>query len=109
MHLGGGRPSGAGGSPRGARTVSLLMEVAFWIAVALVLYAYAGYPAALALVALVRRQPVIRAPITPRVTFITTAYNEEARIAAKRANTLGQVYPADRLEIIVASDCSSDG
>jgi glycosyltransferase involved in cell wall biosynthesis len=85
------------------------MEVFFWIAVALVLYAYAGYPCVLALVARVRRQPVIRAPITPRVTFIITAYNEEARIAAKLDNTLSQLYPADRLEIIVASDCSSDG
>ena len=85
------------------------MEAAFWIAIALVLYAYAGYPAVLALVALGRRQRVIRAPITPRVTFIITAYNEEARIAAKLDNTLGQRYPADRLEIIVASDCSSDG
>ena len=85
------------------------MEVGFWAAVALALYAYAGYPCALLLLGLIRRQPVVRAPITPRVTFIITAYNEEARIAAKLANTLSQRYPADRLDIIVASDCSTDG
>jgi glycosyltransferase involved in cell wall biosynthesis len=52
---------------------------------------------------------VIRAPIAPRVTFIITAYNEESRIAAKLENTFRQRYPADRLEILVASDCSTDG
>jgi glycosyltransferase involved in cell wall biosynthesis len=85
------------------------MDVAFWTAVALVLYAYAGYPCALALLGLVRRLPAVRAPITPRVTVIITAYNEEAGIGAKLANTLGQRYPADRLDIVVASDCSTDG
>jgi glycosyltransferase involved in cell wall biosynthesis len=85
------------------------MDVAFWTAVALVLYAYAGYPCALALIGLVRRWPVLRAPITPHVTFIITAYNEEGRIAAKLANTLRQRYPGGRLEIIVASDASTDG
>ncbi len=85
------------------------MEIVFWLSVGLVLYAYAGYPCVLGLVALVRRQPVIRTPITPRVTFIITAYNEESRIASKLDNTLRQDYPADRMEILVASDCSSDG
>ena len=47
--------------------------------------------------------------ITPRVSFIITAHNEEARIAEKIENTLRQDYPAEALEIIVASDCSTDG
>lgn len=47
--------------------------------------------------------------ITPRVSFIIAAHNEERRIAEKIENTLGQNYPADRIEIIVASDCSTDG
>jgi len=43
------------------------------------------------------------------VSFIITAHDEAARIRAKIENTLAQDYPAHALEILVASDCSSDG
>jgi glycosyltransferase involved in cell wall biosynthesis len=46
--------------------------------------------------------------MTPPVSFIITAHNEEARIAQKLENTLRQDYPPDALEVIVASDCSTD-
>ena len=45
----------------------------------------------------------------PSVSYIITAYNEEKRIKEKIENSLGQDYPKEKLEIIVASDCSSDG
>ncbi|MCI0564195.1 MAG: glycosyltransferase family 2 protein, partial [Nitrososphaera sp.] len=47
--------------------------------------------------------------IYPTVSFIITAYNEEARIREKIENTLQQNYPPDRFEIVIASDCSTDG
>ena len=72
------------------------------------LYAYAGYPLALSVVALLRTLPVVKADVNPSVTFIITAYNEEKRIVEKLENTLKLLYPRDRLEILVASDCSSD-
>ncbi|MCC5859839.1 MAG: glycosyltransferase family 2 protein [Ectothiorhodospiraceae bacterium] len=46
--------------------------------------------------------------LLPGVTLIVTAYNEAGRIRKKLENCLEIDYPADRLEIIVASDCSSD-
>jgi len=85
-----------------------MAEIAFWSCVALVVYSYIGYPCALVALALVRRRPVMRQAITPRVSFIITAHNEAARIAPKLENTLSQDYPAEALEIIVASDCSTD-
>jgi cellulose synthase/poly-beta-1,6-N-acetylglucosamine synthase-like glycosyltransferase len=85
-----------------------MIELAFWSFACLVLYAYVGYPCALMAIALVRRRPVIRAAITPRVSFIITAHNEEARIQEKLDNTLAQDYPRDQFQIIVASDCSTD-
>ena len=85
-----------------------MTELAFWCSVLLVLYAYVGYPCALQLVSHFRSRPIRKAAITPPVSFIITAYNEEARIRAKIENTLAQRYPARRLEIIVASDCSAD-
>ena len=79
----------------------------FWSSIALVVYAYAGYPLALVALARVRNRAVARAAITPNVSFIITAYNEERRLREKIDNTLRQIYPG-RLEIIVASDGSTD-
>jgi glycosyltransferase involved in cell wall biosynthesis len=42
------------------------------------------------------------------VSFIIAAHNEEQRIRDKILNALAQDYPAGSLEIIVASDCSTD-
>ncbi len=89
-----------------------LAEIAFWCSVALVLYAYVGYPCALVALSFFRDRPVKKAENggqPPRVSFIITAHNEEARLREKIENTLGQDYPAAALEVIVASDCSTDG
>ena len=69
---------------------------------------YLGYPI---LVYAVRRgfgKQVLRAEMEPTVTVIITAYNEEAVIRTKIENTLMIEYPKDKLEILVASDGSSD-
>ena len=84
------------------------IEILFWTAMGPVLYTLFGYPLlSLALAAIVRRK-VDKQPITPRVTYIIAAYNEEDSIAEKLRQTLDLDYPADRLEIIVASDGSTD-
>ena len=87
----------------------MMAEPAFWCAGVLVVYAYLGYPAALALLSLFRQRPIRRGALTPPVSFIIAAHNEESRIRAKLENTLAQDYAPDALEIIVASDCSTDG
>ena len=85
-----------------------MTELLFWSCVGFAAYAYFGYPVAVALVARLRPRPIRREPITPSVSFIITAHNEQARIESKILNTLAIDYPPDRLEIIVASDCSTD-
>ncbi len=85
-----------------------LLQGLYWTSVLAVLYAYFGYPAVLRALALVRRRPVRRAPVTPPLTLIITAYNEERQIECKLLNTLEQDYPREHLQIIVASDCSTD-
>jgi hypothetical protein len=87
----------------------MMASIVFWASVALVFYAYAGYAGALLVLGRFRDLPVRRANITPLVSFIITAHNEETRLRAKIDNTLGQIYPASRLEIIIASDGSTDG
>lgn len=86
----------------------MMVEFLFWSSVALVMYAYVGYPCALMALSVMRERPVRKGTATPAVSFIITAHNEASRIAEKIENTIGQNYPARRLEIIVASDCSTD-
>jgi poly-beta-1,6-N-acetyl-D-glucosamine synthase len=73
-----------------------------------VAYTYAGYPMVLALVSRLRRVPD-RPDYTPSLTLIIAAYDEEAVIDEKLRNTLALHYPADRLQVIVAADGSTDG
>jgi hypothetical protein len=87
----------------------MLTIALFWGSVLFVVYAYAGYAACLWTLTRVRRRMVDGADVMPTVSFIITAHNEAKRIVAKLENTLAQDYPADRLAIVVASDCSTDG
>lgn len=86
----------------------LALKLIFWLSAAALLYAYVGYPVLVAAAARLRPRPVRRGALEPSVSVIITAYNEERDLAAKLENTLALDYPPDKLEIIVASDCSSD-
>lgn len=85
------------------------IETVFWVSIGFVFYAYAGYPLLLMLIGLVWNRPIKKAPFQPTVSFIITAYNEEKRIREKLLNTLQQDYPRESLDMVVASDCSTDG
>lgn len=85
------------------------MAFLLFLCIFLIFFAYLGYPLSLCLISMLRRREVHKAPITPGVTFIITAFNEEKRIREKLENTLALVYPAELLQIVVASDGSTDG
>ena len=87
---------------------NITAQILFLISVAALLYTYAGYPLLIWIVSRLRPCPVARAPFTPSVSDIITAYNEERDLRAKLENTLALDYPSELLEIIVASDCSTD-
>ena len=84
------------------------MEILFAASVFLILYAYAGYPAVIILLSVFLSKPVKKDNIEPAVSMIIAAYNEEKHIKEKLLNTLSIDYPHDKLEIIVASDGSTD-
>jgi cellulose synthase/poly-beta-1,6-N-acetylglucosamine synthase-like glycosyltransferase len=81
------------------------------VPVALVAYAYALYPLLLAVLG--RARPVVREPDMPRdwpfISITVPAYNEERAIGATIENLLSADYPADRRQILVVSDGSTDG
>lgn len=80
----------------------------FWVSLFIVLYTYAGYPALLAIWAKLSTKTVLKGDAKPFVSLIISVYNEERVIREKLENSLKSNYPADKLEIIVASDSSTD-
>jgi poly-beta-1,6-N-acetyl-D-glucosamine synthase len=80
----------------------------FWAALALLVYVYFGYPLVACLRAKVRRKPLLRSPAEPSVTVVVVAHNEAQRIKRRIENLLSLDYPHDKLEIVIASDGSSD-
>src|SRR4051812_17189336 len=85
------------------------MSVLFWVAAGLLVYTHVGYPLVLWLLARLKRpRPHPYARELPSVSLIVAAYDEEAVIAGKVRNALELDYPRERLELIVASDGSTD-
>src|SRR5215210_8235136 len=89
-------------------SIRLTGEMVFWLSAAALAYTYVGYPLLVALVSSLRPRPVRRGPNTPSVSVIITAYNEERDLRTKLDNTLALDYPKEKMEVIVASDCSTD-
>jgi biofilm PGA synthesis N-glycosyltransferase PgaC len=108
------------------------METVFWLSVAFVAYVYVGYPALLGLamttarlLGLAPRQAVDRRALPaegrrrrhrksldrrqyPGVSVIVAARDEASRLPERIRNLLDSDYPSGRLQIIVASDGSTD-
>jgi cellulose synthase/poly-beta-1,6-N-acetylglucosamine synthase-like glycosyltransferase len=85
-----------------------MMELTFWLSLAALGYTFVGYPALVWWLARVRPRPVRRERIEPPVTVLIAAHNEGDKIAARIENCLALDYRPDRLEIVVASDGSTD-
>jgi cellulose synthase/poly-beta-1,6-N-acetylglucosamine synthase-like glycosyltransferase len=85
------------------------MKWIFWIAAAVIGYAYPGYPLWLWWRSRWSPRPVRRGVVEPHVAAVMVVRNEEAIIAEKIENLLALDYPAEKLEIVVISDGSTDG
>lgn len=83
-------------------------EVILWLLIAGGVYSMCIYPFLMFLMSRVYWKQFVREPITPMFSLVIAAYNEEKAIAAKLENSLALDYPRDRLEIVVASDASTD-
>ncbi|NLD99570.1 MAG: glycosyltransferase family 2 protein [Fibrobacter sp.] len=85
-----------------------MIHAFFWGSLFLIFFSYLGYPVSLGIIRFFRKNELKRKLITPFVSFIITAYNEENKIREKLDNTLQTNYPRELLQIIVASDGSTD-
>ncbi|MEA1927262.1 MAG: glycosyltransferase family 2 protein [Candidatus Auribacterota bacterium] len=82
----------------------------FIIFSAFILYTYLGYPLILLLLGITRKAIPPPAPGTelPSLSLLIPVYNEETVIVKKLDNALALDYPRKKLEIVVASDGSTD-
>ena len=86
----------------------MILTLLFWFLVVLIVYAYFGYPLLVYLLARFNPQSIEKGNITPKVSFITVAYNEEDCIKEKIENSFSLDYPRNKLDIIFVSDGSTD-
>jgi cellulose synthase/poly-beta-1,6-N-acetylglucosamine synthase-like glycosyltransferase len=87
----------------------LVVKALFWASLGALAWTHAGYPLAAAAVARLRERRVGREDVLPGVTVIVAAWNEQEVIEQRLENLLALDYPVDQVEIVVASDASTDG
>lgn len=75
----------------------------------MLVYIYAGYPLLVYLGSRLFGCPIKKKNIEPGVSVVIAAYNEKDVIEATLENKLQQDYPADKLDVVVVSDGSTDG
>ena len=82
----------------------------FWGCLAVPVYAFLGYPLLLKAIGYFTRREVlaVEPAVWPMVSITVPVYNEEANIATTLERILDVDYPADRRQVLVISDCSSD-
>ena len=85
-----------------------MIEFLFWTACVMLVYVYVFFPVLVRLLASRFGAVVSEADLPLSVSIVVTAYNEEKGILAKIENLLALDYPSNLLDIIVASDASSD-
>jgi glycosyltransferase involved in cell wall biosynthesis len=87
------------------------LELVFWVSAGLIVYTHVGYPLLLRLAVSLWGRRDARSgvePFLPSVSLIVAAHDEQDVIERKLENATALDYPADRLEVIVASDGSED-
>ncbi len=87
----------------------IIPTITYWSSVGVLGYTYAGYPLAISALARLRPRRVRTGQIEPSVSVVMAARDEAPRIGDKLTNLLSLDYPADKLEVVVVSDGSTDG
>jgi cellulose synthase/poly-beta-1,6-N-acetylglucosamine synthase-like glycosyltransferase len=87
-----------------------MAELVFWGAAFAIVFAYLGFPLVLLLRAtLWPAPPLRRGDAHPTVSYVIVAYNEVDVIGRKLDNVFSMDFPSERLQVILASDGSTDG
>ena len=84
------------------------MKWVFWISTIFILYAYFGYPLLLYGLNKLRCRPVLKGDLQPVVSIIVAVRNDAERLETKLRNLFDSHYPRHLLDIVIASDGSTD-
>src|SRR5262245_5772526 len=87
----------------------LVAKILFWFSLAALVWTHVGYALATALAARVRRRGIEARDIHPSVSVVVAAHNENDVIERRVRNLLDLDYPPESIEVVVASDASTDG
>jgi glycosyltransferase involved in cell wall biosynthesis len=87
----------------------VIARALFWGSLGALGWTHLGYPLTVAGLARVRSRPVLGEDIEPTVTFVVAAHDEAVVIERRLENLLALDYPSNKLEIVIASDGSTDG
>jgi biofilm PGA synthesis N-glycosyltransferase PgaC len=88
--------------------LEIIGGILFWGGLLGLLHTYVFYPLSLLVFARKSPPPPDEPAEWPKLSIFIPAYNEEIHIGAKIENCLSLDYPAEKLEILVGSDCSTD-
>ena len=80
------------------------MKIIWWISSFFLFFPWIGYPTLLYILKLFKEKNIEKKEITPMVSIVIPAYNEEKIIAEKIENTLSLDYDPKKLEIIITSE-----
>jgi cellulose synthase/poly-beta-1,6-N-acetylglucosamine synthase-like glycosyltransferase len=86
----------------------VIVRGVFWGSLGALAWTHVGYPGVAAVAARLRPRRVRASDVTPQVTVVVPAHDEETVIERRLENLLALDYPDDRVEIVVASDASGD-
>lgn len=83
-------------------------EWTFWISLLVVAYTFVGYPVVIGVLSRLFGRRTSKGKDQPKVSVVLVVYNESGQIRDRLENLLATDYPADRLQIVVVTDGSSD-
>jgi cellulose synthase/poly-beta-1,6-N-acetylglucosamine synthase-like glycosyltransferase len=87
----------------------VLPEIVFWTSAGALLWVYAGYPAAVAVLARIHPVVLRASAEPPTLTVAIAVHDEAAHIAERIADVLAQIDGGARIaEVLVGSDGSTD-
>jgi len=95
----------------GPPIIILLLQILFWLSVAIIFYSYALFPFVIKLLAHGKTLSLKEYSYSnnlPLVSIIISAYNEEEVIEKKIQSIFNSRYPSEKFEVLVGSDASDD-
>ncbi|MEG2674524.1 MAG: glycosyltransferase family 2 protein [Muribaculaceae bacterium] len=94
-------------------TIMFILKILFWVSIAVVFYTYIGYGILLWILVKIKSlahkdKVIVEDNVTPDVTLLIAAYNEEDVVDEKMQNTLALNYPSKHFNIVWITDGSND-